>query len=180
MIISAVPRRYAQALLMIATERKKIEEYRQDLAKFRQLLLDNPEIEQLLANMRVTAEKKKEALRLLLPDSFDPVVRNFLHLLIDKRRENFFLDVITAYEQYADEILNIINADVWSVVQLTTKDERQLAQRLSHYMGKKVRVRNIIDPALLGGLRIKVGDLVIDGSVTRKLALLKKQLQVHS
>ena len=177
MIISVVPRRYAQALLMIAVERDAVEQYEAELAQFRQALSANPEVKDLLENMRVAPEKKKKALDLLIKDFASPIIYNFLHLLVDKKRENFFLDVITAYNKYADEVRNIINAEVWSVVELTTKDHRHLEQKLARLTGKKVRLHNIIDPSLLGGIKVKVGDLVIDGSVTTKLTLLKNQLQ---
>jgi F-type H+-transporting ATPase subunit delta len=177
MIISVVPRRYAQALLMIATERDAVGQYEEELLQFRQALLANPEVKDLLENPRVLVEKKKKALDLLLKDFASPIVYNFLHLLLDKKRENFFLDVITAYNKYADEARNIVNAEVWSVVELTTRDYRNLEKKLAHLTGKKVRLHNIIDTSLLGGIKVKIGDTVLDGSVTKKLSLLKNQLQ---
>lgn len=177
MTLSTIPRRYAQALLMIAMERKAVEKYEEELAKFRQALIDNPEVKELLENPRVLQAEKKKALDLLIKDFASPIIYNFLHLIIDKRRENFYLEIIKAYNEYADEARNIVNAEVWSAVQLTTKDYRALKAKLSRVTGKEVRLHNYIDTSLIGGIKVKIGDTVIDGSVTKKLFLLKKQLQ---
>jgi F-type H+-transporting ATPase subunit delta len=172
-----VPRRYAQALLMIATERDALEQYREELEQFRQVLLANPEVKELLENPRVLLEEKKKTLDLLLEDFASPIVYNFLHLILDKRREGFYLEVIKAYNKYVDEAHNIVDAQVWSVAELTTKDYQKLQQKLAQATGKNVRLQNIIDTSLLGGIKVKVGDTIIDGSITKKLLLLKNQLQ---
>ena len=177
MTISIVPRRYAQALLMIATERKAIEQYELELGQFRSVLLENPKAKELLENPRVLLEEKKKVLDVLVKKLASPIVYNFLHLILDKRRGNLYLDVIKAYNKYADEARNIIDAEVWSAVELTTKDHRDLTKRLTRLTGKNVRLQNMIDTSLVGGIKVRVGDTVIDGSVTKKLSLLKNQLQ---
>jgi len=175
--ISTVPRRYAQALLMIAAERNAIEQYEQELGQFREALLENQKVKELIENPRVLLAEKKKALDLLIKKFASPIVYNYLHLIVDKRRENFYLDMIKAYSKYADEARNIVNAEVWSAVKLTTKDYRDLEAKLTRVTGKKVRLQNIIDTSLLGGIKVKIGDTIIDGSVTKKLALLKNRLQ---
>jgi len=177
LIISAVPRRYAQALLMIAVENEAIEQYETELNQFRRALLANPSIEELLKDARVAPEKKKRAVDFLIEDFASPLVRNFLYLLIDKKREKYVLEVVAAYQKYADEARNIIEAEVWSVVELTSKDRRDIKQKLTRLTGKKIRLHNHIEPSLLGGIKIKVGDLVIDSSVTKKLAFLKEHVK---
>jgi len=175
--ISTVPRRYAQALLMIATERDALEQYEQELGQFREALLANPKAKELIENPRVLLAEKKRVLDSLIKKFACPIVYNFLHLILDKRRETLYLDVIKAYNKYADEARNIIDAEVWSAVELTTKDHRDLTKKLTHLTGKNVRLQNRIDTSLVGGIKVRIGDTVIDGSVTKKLFLLKSQLQ---
>lgn len=176
MMNSGISRRYAQALLMIAQERKALDQYEQELETFGNALLANPKMKDLLDNPRVLAGEKKKAVNLLIKDQVDPIVHNFLNLVIDKRREAFFLDIIKAYKNYADEARNIIDAEVRSVVQLTDKDYQRLQEKLEKASGKKVRLKNVIDPTLIGGIKVVIGDMVIDGSVTKKLSLLKNRL----
>ena len=177
MTTSVVPRRYAQALLMIATEKDMLEQYGQELGKFKHCLQANQKVRDFLENPRVLLAEKKDALHLLIKDFASPVVQNFLQLILDKKREILFADIVAAYQQYADEMRNIVDVEVRSVVAMTSKDLLQLERKLVRSTGKRVRLHNVIDPALLGGIRIKIGDLVIDGSVTKRLVLLKKQLQ---
>jgi len=176
-MLSAIPRRYAQALLMLAIERQAVEQYGKELEEFRQALLANPEVKEFLENPRGLAEEKEKVLDRLIKKFASPIISNFLHLILDKRREIFYLDVIKAYNNYADEALNIINAEVWSAVKLTAKDYRALEAKLARITGKNVRLHNVIDTSLLGGIKVKVGDTIIDGSVTKKLALFQSRLQ---
>ncbi len=173
---SAISRRYAQALLMIAQERQALDQYERELETFRNALQANPGVKELMDNPRVLTEDKKKALDLLIKDLVDPVIYNFLHLIIDKRREAFFLDIIRAFNQYADEAKNIIDAEVRSVVQLTDRDYQELQERLARASGKNVRLKSIVDTSLIGGIKVKIGDTVLDGSVTKKLSLLKNRL----
>lgn len=177
MMNTTVSRRYAQALLMIATERKALDQYEQELEQFRNTLLADPKVKELIDNPRIPVEEKKKALDLLIKGKISPIVYNFLRLIIDRRREIFFLDIINQYNKYADEARNIVDAEVRSAVQLTDKDYRELQQKLSKVTGKNVRLKNLIDTSLIGGIKVKVGDTVLDGSVTKKLSLLKNRLQ---
>ena len=81
--------------------------------------------------------RKKKALDRIIKSFASPIIYNFLHLILDKRRENFYPDIIRAYNKYADEARNIVNAEVWSAVKLTTKDYRDLEQKLKRVTGKK-------------------------------------------
>lgn len=176
MIKRTVPRRYAQALLMIANERNALDEYEKELKRFAQILQEEPKIKALMDNPKIPPEEKKQVLEKILKGSFNEIIRNFLHLIIDKRRESNYLDIIQEFMNYADEARNILDAEVRSAVQLLDKDFRELEKKLSQASGKTVRLKSIIDPSLIGGIVVRLGDTVIDGSVVKKLALLKKRL----
>jgi F-type H+-transporting ATPase subunit delta len=177
LINSSVSRRYAKALLMIATERQALEQYEQELEKFKMLLQGDPKRKELMDDPRRSLQEKKEALDHLVKNVVSPIVYNFLRLIVDKRREAFYLDIIREYGKYADDARNVVDAEVRSAVQLTDKDYRDLQQKLSKVTGKNVRLKSIIDTSLVGGIKVKIGDTVIDGSVTKKLYSLKNWLQ---
>lgn len=177
MINRTVPRRYAQALLMLAVERKAVDQYEKELDAFLALLTRDTAVKNLMDNPRVLPGEKKKALQNLIHNQFSPIITNFLNLVIDKRREGLYEEIIRAYKKYADEARNIIDAEVRSAVELTAKDFKELEKRLSQTTGKNVRLKNVIDTSLIGGLVVRVGDTVIDGSVVKKLSLMKKRLQ---
>ncbi|PKM90127.1 MAG: F0F1 ATP synthase subunit delta [Firmicutes bacterium HGW-Firmicutes-12] len=177
MINRAVPRRYAQALLMIASEHNLLEKYEQELDTFKEMLLKEPNLKAFMDNPKVLPEDKKNILKPLIEGRVDPIIVNFLCLIVDKRRENLFLDIIEEYRNYADQARNILDAEVRAAVQITDKDFRELEQKLSKVTGKKVRMKSIIDTSLVGGMIVRIGDTIIDGSVVKKLSLLKTRLQ---
>ncbi|MCR4440676.1 MAG: F0F1 ATP synthase subunit delta [Peptococcaceae bacterium] len=177
MINRTVPRRYAQALLMIAVERDTLEEYEKELERFREILLGEPHFKEFMDNPKVLPEEKKKVLKSMIAGQLNPLVCDFLFLIVDKRRENLYLEIIEEFKNYADQTRNIIDAEVRSAVALTDKDYRELEQRLARASGKKVRLRSVIDTSLIGGIAVRIGDTVIDGSVTKKLSLLKNRLQ---
>lgn len=177
MINRTVPRRYAQALLMIAHEKNALELYEQELEGFGRRLLEDPQLKSLMDNPRVQPEEKRKYLGRHLQGQVDPIIFNFLNLIVDKRREYLFLEIIHEYKQYADQARNITDAEVRSAVQLTDKDFRELRERLCKATGKNVRLQSRIDTTLIGGMVVQIGDTVIDGSVAKKLSLLRKRLR---
>jgi len=172
-----VPRRYAQALLMIASEHNTLEKYEKEMDTFKEILLGEPNLKEFMDSPKILPEQKKKVLIPLVEGRLDPLIVNFLCLIVDKRRENLFLDIIEEYRNYADQARNIIDAEVRAAVQMTDKDMRELEQKLSKATGKKVRMKSTIDTSLLGGMIVRIGDTVIDGSVVKKLSLLKTRLQ---
>lgn len=177
MINRTVPRRYAQALLMIASERNSLEKFEKELDTFKETLLSEPNLKEFMDNPKVLPEQKKKVLLNMVQGRLDPLIVDFLSLIVDKRRENLFLDIIEEYRNYADQARNILDAEVRAAVQMTDKDIRELEQKLSKVTGKKVRMKSAIDTSLLGGMVVKIGDTVIDGSIVKKLSLLKTRLQ---
>lgn len=174
---TAVARRYAQALLMIATENNSVDKYQEELGSFIALLKENSKAQEIMNNPRIQPHEKKEVLKGIIKNKYSTIVTNFLKLVIDKRREYYYEDIVKAFNDYADESRNIVDAEVRTVVQLSDKDYNDLQKRLSKATGKDVRLIPVIDTTLLGGMVIKIGEMVIDGSVTKRLSLLKKYLQ---
>jgi len=173
----SVSRRYAQALLMIAFEKNALDQYEQELKAFAGILQSEPKLKMVMDNPKVMPEEKKKLLEQVIQGKVCTMVRNFLFLIVDKKRENYFLDIIAEFSNYADEARNIVDAEVRSVVALTEKDFRDLEAKLAKATGKQVRLKSVIDPKLIGGLVVRIGDTVIDGSVTKRLSLLRKALQ---
>lgn len=173
----AVPRRYAQALLMIALEKDALDQYEQELKTFAGILEAETRLTAVLDNPKVLPEVKKKLLEQIIQGRVCPVVFNFLCLIVDKKRESNYLDIIKEFSRYADEARHIVDAEVRSVVALTEKDFRNLEVRLGKATGSKVRLTSVIDPSLIGGLVVRIGDTVIDGSIVKRLSLLRNRLQ---
>lgn len=134
----------------------------------------------ILANPEVSFQQKQEVLERIIKEGIGPVVAGFLYLILEKGRESLYLEIIRDFKFLANEARNMVTAQVHSAVELSAEDIRALEGRLSGVTGKNVRVEAKIDRSLIGGLVIRIGDAVIDGSVRKKLSLLKKGLSSGS
>jgi len=103
-------------------------------------------------------------------------VRNFLLLLIDKRRETALPSIVKEYQILANEGRNITEAEVTTAMPLAPFEQQALADKLSGLTGKKVILKTSIDERIIGGVIVKIGDKLIDGSITRQLKTLEAAL----
>lgn len=177
MINKAVARRYAQALLALATEKNALDEYEKDLAFVVATISEQLELKNYMESPKVLSDEKKQTIKKLFTDKISPMALNFVCLVIDKQREQYLLDMLIQYRKYMDEAKNIMDAEVRSAVQLTNNDFEELVNKLSKATGKNIRLKQVIDTSLLGGLVVRIGDKVIDGSVAKRLTLLRQSLQ---
>jgi len=97
-------------------------------------------------------------------------------LLIDKRRETILPSIFTEFKRLLNEARNMIEADVITALPLDDAEHEALAQKLGVVTGKNVVLKTKIDPTILGGVIVKIGDKLIDGSVARQLKTLQTAL----
>lgn len=177
MLRGAVAGRYAQALYDIAEEKNIVDELEQELKQVAGVVKEYGEVHKILDHPRVTAAQKKELLSGLFGGRVSEVVENFLALLVDKRRETFLLDIIDEYINIADRARNVVEARVSSAVELTAEEKDNLVEALRRITGKEVRPAYSVDATLLGGVVVRIGDKVLDGSVRNYLAALGERLR---
>lgn len=171
-----VAKRYAQALLQIAQERNELDQYEQELNDLLATINGDEHLTHIWFSERILTDDKKQVFRELFSGKVSDKIINLLFILIDKNREAFLPDIFKEYKRLADISRNIVDAEVRSAAQLTAKDFAELEKKLSAMTGKNVRVKVEIDPSLIGGLVVRIGDKVIDGSVIKRLAVMKKKL----
>ena len=101
---------------------------------------------------------------------------NFLLLLLDKRRQAYLESILEEYMSMADEIRNITKAMLISAQEVPADEVKILAEKLSASAGKQVQLEQTVDPSLLGGVKIRIGAQIMDGTIAKKLEMLKVQL----
>jgi F-type H+-transporting ATPase subunit delta len=106
----------------------------------------------------------------------DLLIKKFLFVLIDKRRERLLSLLLNSYRSVIRQAKGIILADVQSTIRLTDDNIVKLKKTLEKLTGKEIEIRTSVNPKILGGLIIRIGDKLIDGSVRNRLLKLKKNL----
>lgn len=167
-------RRYAQAIFEIAQERDELDRWRSDLWKIAGLGKDAPFVA-VLESPKFHLDDKVRLLSERLGD-INPLALNLACLLVTKGRFGMVDDVAHEYQRLLDGYRGIEHAEAVTVIPLGDADKRKLAERLSAVTGKKVVLEAEVDSGLIGGIVVRVGGKLIDGSTRSKLLALKKEL----
>lgn len=177
MLNKSIARRYAEAFFFIAQEKHDVEGLQKELALVVETIKSFPELKAVLDHVLIPPAEKREVLAKVLGGSVSGTTLNFLSLVIDKRRAPYLEAIYEEYMNMADEDRNILKADFISARPVANQDIIELEKALSSATGKSVRLKPAVDSALIGGVRIRVGDRVIDASVVKRLELLRSSLK---
>ncbi len=168
-------RRYAQAMLDIAEEQKKLDRLSDDFAFLQRMLRESRDFLLLLKTPIIKKEKKKAILTELLKSDVAPETLQFLHLLTEKNREDMLGTIITQFFELRDEKLGIVNVEVRAATELTNEQHRRMTEQFEKMTRRKVHISFSLDKQLKGGFVARLGDTMYDGSVRRQLELLREQ-----
>ena len=169
-------RRYARALLEAAEERGALDRVREDLQALQDLIRASEELQGFLTDPLIHPEQKQNAFQAMFSGALHDLTMNFLSLLCEKRRERALQGIIQSFLHFLDERQGIARAQVRSAAALTPEQQAQLAERLSAYSGKQVRLEVEVDEGLKAGFVARLGDQVFDGTLEAQLHRLRRRL----
>lgn len=167
---------YAQALFEAAIECDALEVIKNDFSEVVQLFQSEHDFFELYKTPRIPNDEKKKIIDEAFAKNVCTEVVNFLKVLIDKRRTLYVVKIFDAFENMYRKHHKIERAIVTSVQALNEEQIKLLTQKLEVMTGSTIEIQNILDPNLVGGMMIKIGDRVMDGSVKRRLADMKEAL----
>jgi len=177
LIRSRVAKRYAKALLSLGQEDGKFQEYGKELADFAIFFEANKELRHIVTSPAfVLSDRKKILNDILTKSDYSETVKNFFNLLLDKNRMDAIREVSAYYEKLTDEVSHIARVDVIAPRSLKEDAARKLEKVLEEMTSKKIRMQMKEDKSLIGGLVVKIGDLVFDGSIKAQIEGLKESL----
>jgi F-type H+-transporting ATPase subunit delta len=173
---SMVAKRYALALLKIAKETDSLGVIEEELRVVKEVVQYNPELKAILNSSKLSIEKKKEILKTAFA-SVNVNVLNTLLILIDRHREDQIIDLADEFLELANEEMGIAEAEVYSTRALTDAEREAISSVFAAKIGKKsLKIENIVDSNLLGGVRLRIGNRIYDGSLRGKLDRLERKL----
>jgi F-type H+-transporting ATPase subunit delta len=171
-----IARNYATALFDLAEREGTLEQYADAIDWVARLLDENADFRTFLETPRVPAAEKKKVLRRTFGDVLPPHVLNFLLLTIDKRRQRLLREIARAYHELVDERLNRVRVEVTVARPQEKQVEARLTDALSKLLGKTAVPSLRVRPEILGGVVVRAGDRIFDGSLRRRLDRLRRQL----
>jgi F-type H+-transporting ATPase subunit delta len=174
--MSPVARRYAQALYQQAEASGQTDAVEADVALVGQTFAASPDLVAAIGSPVVPRDKKQAVLGRVFGDGLSPTTAGFLRLLMDKGRESLLPEVVAAYRALGDERTGTVEAVVRAAKPLSADETDRLQAALAARTGKTIRLRIHLDPDLIGGLVVRIGDVVYDRSVQHQLAQLRDSL----
>ena len=171
-----VAKRYALALFQVTSEHKLLDTVEEELRVIKEVFANNADLSSVLASPKLSLEKKKELLKQLF-SSASPYVQNLLMVLVDGHRIGDITEVVDQFIELTNDVKGIADAKVYSVQPLTDEQKEALSVAFAPKVGKKaLNVENITDSNLLGGIKLRIGNRIFDGSLQGKLDRLERKL----
>jgi F-type H+-transporting ATPase subunit delta len=175
-----VAKRYAQALVDAAAAAGMLDAVDDDVELIRASLEASRELVLFFESPVVSRERKLRVVKLLFESRLSDTTLDFLELLVQKRREDLFPQMVVAYRQLRDEQMGVVGVTVRAASPIDSDETLRIARALESWQGGKISMRAEHDAALIGGLQVRIGDTVYDGSVRNKLEHLREQFSAGS
>ncbi len=175
MAIRGVAKRYAQAVFDIASESGTQDQWQADLTMLADAASDLVTGE-FFTSPNVPVQSKRAALDRLLPGDARQYARNLAYMLVDRDRFDILPELLAVYGDLVLDAQGIAIADVTTAVDLTAAEREQIRAQLQQIVGKTIELRTTTDPSLIGGLVARIGDRLIDASVTSQLQQMRASL----
>jgi F-type H+-transporting ATPase subunit delta len=174
---SNIAKRYARAFFEIAGSEKRYEEFYYELGRFSAVLKENKSLSEFLSNPIFAQPDKKTVVESVLEKmDISPLTANFLKLLVDKRRIGIISEIEGCYRELMDGALKKVRVTVKTAFPLSGDLSGRLQKGLEGLTGKKVEMTVLEEPSLLGGIVVRVGDTLYDGSIRAQLNNIRNLL----
>ncbi len=173
---STVAKRYAQALFELAQQKNILAEVGSDLNELTNVVKESPDFLTLLNAPKFSIERKKQMVAEIFAGA-TPEVLHTIQLLVEKKRVNEVKLIAKAYAELAAQAQGTADATVFSTRELSAEESAKISAAFAKLVGKQsLNITNEIDPSLLGGIRVQIGNHIYDSSVANKLERLKREL----
>jgi F-type H+-transporting ATPase subunit delta len=166
---------YARSLFEVAKEQDKLDDIRAQLGEFADAMHDSRELQTFFFSPYFSTQEKDDGLDRAVSGA-DPIVVNFLKLLIENHRMPVIFRVRRGYEDLWEHENRLLPVQVTSAVELDRATVKSIGDRIAEQTGQKVDLSAGVEPDLLGGIVVRVGNQVLDASIRNRLEQLRKQV----
>jgi F-type H+-transporting ATPase subunit delta len=166
---------YARALFQVACDQDKLDEIHDQLGQFTDAVDENRDLAEFFFSPEFSSEEKKAALARAV-EGAEPAFYNFLEALIERHRMPVIFRVRTRFHELWEDERNLLDVDVTTAVQMDEEAVQSIGRRVQEQTGRTVELSSRVDPDILGGIVLRVGNMILDASIRHRLEQLRKQV----
>jgi F-type H+-transporting ATPase subunit delta len=170
-----IARVYARSLFEVAKEQDQLDEVREQLGEIADALSADRELQIFFFSPYFSTEEKKDGLRKVI-DGADPAVLNFLELLVEKHRTPALFRIRRVYDELWEHENKLLPVEITSAVALDEEIARRIGDQIGKQTGQRVELTKTVDPDIIGGLVLRVGNSILDASIRNRLETLRKNV----
>jgi len=167
--------RYAKAILDMAHDKGVAMEVNNDMQTIAETIIANEELKSFIQSPTTTVEVKEGALSEIFT-AVNPVTKSLFRLLLENKRFEILSDIATVYNNLFEEMNGVEVAKVTTAVPMDAELESKVLSKILTFSNKKVNIENIVDPSIIGGFILRIGDQQYNASVANRLQVLKREL----
>jgi F-type H+-transporting ATPase subunit delta len=166
---------YARALFEVGKEHDQLAELHDDLDQFAAALNEHRQMAVFFFSPYFSTDEKKAALKSAIKDA-DPLFMNFLEALVERHRMPVVFRIRAEFEELWDKEMRLLPVQITSAVELDEKTVKSIGDRISERTGQKVELSSSVDPDLIGGIVLRVGNVILDASIRNRLNQLRRSV----
>jgi ATP synthase F1 delta subunit len=166
---------YARALFEVAKDQDVLDEIHDELGQVAQAMHDNRELAVFFFSPYFSTEEKKEALGRTV-EGAQPALTNFLEALIERHRMPVIFRIASRFDEMWDEERQLLPVQVTSAVELDERTIKEIGDQIGEQTGQTIELSSEVDPEILGGIVLRVGNSILDASIRNSLEQLRKQV----
>ena len=170
-----IPSRYGQALYSLALEQDKVLSWQEEIKELKTVFEENSDFIMVLGSSFLSLKERQEILEKTLVGVDKNIVALIL-VIMENNRTNSLLEVFDAFNSYCNEYRGISEGFIYSTLKLDKKIISQIEEKISKVEKRQVELKNVIDPTLIGGVKIVIHDRIYDGSIKHHIEMMKKDL----
>ena len=166
---------YARALFEVATEHDALDEIHDQLGAFADAMNDNRDLAVFFFSPYFATDEKKKGLESAVSDA-NPALINFLEALIERHRMPAIFRIRTEFDALYDEAKKLLPVQIVSAVALDEATVRSLGDKIGQQVDRHIELSEVVDPDIIGGIVLRVGNVIMDASIRNRLEQLRKQV----
>jgi F-type H+-transporting ATPase subunit delta len=165
--------RYANSILVLAQERGQVERVREDFQSIQRVCKSNPDFVSMLESPLILSDKKQNILDAIFKDQFCDITKTLVEIIVRKKREGYLDDIADRYLFQYDKLNNITRGELRSAHAMSDAQVAAVKKLVEKELNTQFEIVQIIDPDLIGGFVLNIGDKQFDASVSARLRALK-------